>query len=124
MTSVELDPSDVYSTFAPSKRIVIISIASIIGLLSPLSSNLYTPAIPAIACDLGVSTDAINLTITSYLIFQGLSPSLWSSIGDGVGRRLLYLIEQDRGRGSGSGQSSGSLTSAPIITISGLIFCF
>lgn len=69
MTSVELDPSDVYSTFAPSKRIVIISIASIIGLLSPLSSNLYTPAIPAIASDLGVSTGAINLTITSYLIF-------------------------------------------------------
>ncbi|WYZ41967.1 hypothetical protein EsH8_V_000862 [Colletotrichum jinshuiense] len=81
-----------YSRFAPTQRIVIIAVASTIGLLSPLSSNLYTPAIPAVARDLNVSTDAINLTITSYLVLQGISPTLWSAIGDSTGRRLLYLI--------------------------------
>ncbi|TLS26456.1 hypothetical protein PpBr36_05519 [Pyricularia pennisetigena] len=86
------DPADSYSKFGPKQRIVIIAIASTIGVLSPLSSNLYTPAIPAVAEDLGVSTDAVNLTITSYLILQGISPTLWSVVGDNTGRRLLYLI--------------------------------
>ncbi|MCJ1324215.1 hypothetical protein MMC10_000877 [Thelotrema lepadinum] len=85
------DPADDYSTFTPRQRIIIISIASVVGLLSPLSSNLYVPAIPAVARDLGVTTNAVNLTITSYLIFQGLSPTLWSAIGDSVGRRPLYV---------------------------------
>ncbi|KAK1988354.1 major facilitator superfamily transporter [Colletotrichum cereale] len=88
----EPDLMAVYSRFAPTQRIVIIAVASTIGLLSPLSSNLYTPAIPAVARDLNVSTDAINLTITSYLVLQGISPTLWSAIGDSTGRRLLYLI--------------------------------
>lgn len=87
-----VDPADSYSKFGPKQRLVIIAIASTIGVLSPLSSNLYTPAIPAVAKDLGVSTDAINLTITSYLVLQGISPTLWSVIGDNTGRRLLYLI--------------------------------
>ncbi|KAK2053263.1 major facilitator superfamily transporter [Colletotrichum caudatum] len=88
----EPDLMALYSRFAPAQRIVIIAVASTIGLLSPLSSNLYTPAIPAVARDLNVSADAINLTITSYLVLQGISPTLWSAIGDSTGRRLLYLI--------------------------------
>lgn len=88
----ELDLMGTYSRFAPTQRIIIIVVASTIGLLSPLSSNLYTPAIPAVAKDLHVSTDAINLTITSYLVLQGISPTLWSAIGDSTGRRLLYLV--------------------------------
>ncbi|OHF03022.1 major facilitator superfamily transporter [Colletotrichum orchidophilum] len=89
---IETDLMAAYSRFAPKQRIIIIAAASTIGMLSPLSSNLYTPAIPAVARDLGVTTDAINLTITSYLILQGVSPTLWSSIGDSTGRRPLYLI--------------------------------
>ncbi|KAK8112881.1 hypothetical protein PG984_013407 [Apiospora sp. TS-2023a] len=88
----EPDLMGAYSKFTPTKRIIIIAAASVIGLLSPLSSNLYTPAIPAVAKDLDVSTDAINLTITAYLVLQGISPTLWSAIGDSTGRRLLYLI--------------------------------
>ncbi|KAF6810474.1 major facilitator superfamily transporter [Colletotrichum sojae] len=89
---VEIDPMAAYSRFVPTQRIFIIAVASTIGMLSPLSSNLYTPAIPAVARDLGVSTDAINLTITSYLVLQGISPTLWSAIGDSTGRRPLYLV--------------------------------
>ncbi|KAI0849385.1 major facilitator superfamily transporter [Daldinia vernicosa] len=87
----EDDPPE-YSVFSSRQRAIIIAIASIIGLLSPLSSNLYTPAIPSIADDLGVSKGSINLTVTSYLVLQGISPMLWSTIGDRVGRRPLYLI--------------------------------
>ena len=33
----------------------------------------------------------VNLTVTSYLILQGLSPSIWGSVADVHGRRVTYL---------------------------------
>lgn len=41
--------------------------------------------------DLSVSIDAVSLTITSYLIIQGVSPLLWGSLSDTVGRRPIYI---------------------------------
>ena len=91
MRELERDPSEAYSSFSIRQRNVIIAIASIAGTISPLSSNLYAPAIPSIADKLNVSTSAINLTVTTYLIVQGISPMLWSAVGDSFGRRPLYL---------------------------------
>lgn len=58
--------------------------------VSGFSSNIYFPAIPTIADDLGVSNELVNVTVTSYLIFQGLAPSLWGPVSDVKGRRLAY----------------------------------
>ena len=33
----------------------------------------------------------ISLTITSYLIIQGISPLFWGSLSDTVGRRQIYI---------------------------------
>lgn len=53
---------------------------------------MYTPALPAIAQSLGVSISDVNLTVTTYLIFQGITPSIWGSISDVYGRRPIYLV--------------------------------
>ena len=45
---------------------------------------------PTIAHDFDVSIELINLTVTSYLIFQGIAPSLWGPISDVKGRRVAY----------------------------------
>lgn len=39
---------------------------------SPLPANIYFPAIPSIAAAFHESTEAINLTVTVYLVFQGI----------------------------------------------------
>ena len=59
--------------------------------VSGFASNIYFPAIPTIASDLGVSTELVNLTVTSYLIFQGIAPSLWGPVSDVKGRRVAYF---------------------------------
>lgn len=41
--------------------------------------------------DLNVGIDAVSLTITSYLIIQGVSPLFWGSLSDTVGRRPIYI---------------------------------
>ena len=55
-----------------------------------MASNIYFPALPTVARDLNVSIELVNLTVTAYLIFQGLAPSLWGPISDVKGRRVAY----------------------------------
>lgn len=40
---------------------------------------------------MNVSVELVNLTVTSYLIFQGIAPSLWGPISDVRGRRVAYF---------------------------------
>jgi multidrug resistance protein len=60
------------------------------SIVSGFASNIYFPALPTIANDIGVSIELITLTVTSYLIFQGLAPSLWGPVSDVKGRRAAY----------------------------------
>lgn len=40
--------------------------------MSPFSANIYLPVIPAVARDFHKSIELINLTVTMYMIFQGI----------------------------------------------------
>ncbi|KAJ4469289.1 major facilitator superfamily domain-containing protein [Lentinula aciculospora] len=81
-----------YSVFSLRQRITIILVVSSVSILSSLSSALYTPALPKMAGTLGVSISAVNFTITTYLLLQGLSPLFSGAIGDSLGRRMLYSV--------------------------------
>jgi hypothetical protein len=59
---------DVYSAFGRHQIIFIIVMASIAGFFSPVSANIYLPALNPLAKDLRVSSTLINLTVTSYMV--------------------------------------------------------
>ncbi|EED19328.1 MFS multidrug transporter, putative [Talaromyces stipitatus ATCC 10500] len=80
-----------YSIFDNRQKWLIIIIVSTAATFSGFASNIYFPALPTIATDLNVSVELVNLTVTSYLIFQGLAPSLWGPISDVKGRRIAYI---------------------------------
>ncbi|PSN75078.1 MFS general substrate transporter, partial [Corynespora cassiicola Philippines] len=84
-------PEQPYSIFDKRQKALIVAIISTAATFSGFASNIYFPAIPTIAHDLHVSTELINLTVTSYLIFQGLAPSLWGPLSDAKGRRTAYF---------------------------------
>lgn len=79
-----------YSIFDRRQKAVIVLIVSTAATFSGFASNIYFPALPTIARDLDVSIELVNLTVTSYLIFQGVAPSLWGPISDVKGRRVAY----------------------------------
>ena len=85
-------PAIPYSIFTSKQKALIITIVSIAATFSAFASNIYFPAIPAIAIDLSVTPELINLTVTSYMILQGLAPSIWGALADVHGRRLTYII--------------------------------
>jgi citrate synthase len=57
-----------YSIFTKSQKRLIILAAAIASTFSPLSANIYFPALNSIAQDLKVSPSQINLTITTYMV--------------------------------------------------------
>ncbi|KAF4809137.1 Multidrug transporter QDR2 [Colletotrichum siamense] len=80
-----------YSIFDKRQKVLIIFLVSTAATFSGFASNIYFPALSTIADDLNVSVELINLTVTTYLIFQGLAPSLWGPISDVKGRKLAYV---------------------------------
>ncbi|RDW74527.1 putative MFS efflux transporter [Aspergillus mulundensis] len=78
--------------FPPSQKRLIILTASLASTFSPLSSNIYYPALIALASDLHVSPSQINLTITTYMVCQALSPTLTATLSDTHGRRPAYIL--------------------------------
>ncbi|OJJ06008.1 hypothetical protein ASPVEDRAFT_87330 [Aspergillus versicolor CBS 583.65] len=86
------DSQTPYSIFTTSQKRYIVFSASWAGFFSPVSSQIYFPALNSIADDLGVTSALINLTLTSYMIFQGLSPMFVGDFADRAGRRPAYLV--------------------------------
>ncbi|KAG9557686.1 MFS general substrate transporter, partial [Aureobasidium melanogenum] len=80
-----------FSIYTKGQKLWIILLVSFAATFSGFASNIYFPSIPAIASDLSSSIELINLTVTGYLIFQGLSPTLWGAVSDTYGRRVTYI---------------------------------
>ncbi|KAG5940621.1 hypothetical protein E4U59_002328 [Claviceps monticola] len=72
------------------KRGVVLG-ASCTALLSPLTAQIYLPALTQLSKDLHVTDTQINLTITTYMIFQGITPMFVGALSDSGGRRPAYL---------------------------------
>ena len=58
----------VHSVFTKNQKRFIVVMASFGGFFSPVSANIYFPALNALAKDLGVTSTLINLTLTSYMV--------------------------------------------------------
>lgn len=81
-----------FSVFSIKQKRLIVLTASFAGFFSPLTGSIYYPAITDIANDLHTTTDRINLTVTTYLIIQGLAPMMIAGFSDKMGRRPAYVI--------------------------------
>ncbi|KAK0439767.1 major facilitator superfamily domain-containing protein [Armillaria borealis] len=79
-----------YSVYSTKEKWFIVALIAFAGLFSPLTANIYLPAIPVLTLDFNKSTELINITVTVYMIFQGLSPMLFGTMADQVGRRPMF----------------------------------
>lgn len=82
-------PYSIYTLW--EKRFIVLA-ASLSAFFSPLTAQIYLPALPTLSKDFNVSSSKINLTVTTYLIFQGLTPMFIGGFADTAGRRPAYLI--------------------------------
>jgi MFS transporter, DHA1 family, multidrug resistance protein len=63
-----------------------------ISMAGSLSTDLYLPAFPDIAADLGVGASTVQLTLTALLAGSALGQLLIGSVSDALGRRRTLLV--------------------------------
>lgn len=82
---------DAYSAFRKADKQLIVFLVATAGFFSPFSAFIYFPALKSIAASLGVTIQLMNLTVTMYLIVQGIVPSVFGELSENIGRRPIYL---------------------------------
>ncbi|KAK4646896.1 uncharacterized protein QC761_100630 [Podospora bellae-mahoneyi] len=82
---------ELYHAFARREKRLMVWIVSFAGLFSPLSSNIYFPALGAISSHVQTEIAMISLTVTVYMAVQGVAPSFWGPLSDTRGRRVTFI---------------------------------
>lgn len=70
----------------------VLAILSTLMAFASISTDLYLPALPAMASALNADAGSVELTISGYLIGFSLGQLLWGPVGDRHGRRLPIAI--------------------------------
>lgn len=69
--------------------------ALILGLLSavgPFAIDMYLPALPQVAADLGTTEAGAALTLTSYFLVFGVAQMIYGPMADAIGRKRPMMI--------------------------------
>lgn len=64
-----------YSIWTYREKLAMVLLVSFMALISPMSGQIYLPALPLLARDLDVSASLINLTITTYVVRANSFPA-------------------------------------------------
>lgn len=92
VAAVQQNDQTPYSIFTTWQKRAIVLGATGTAFFSPLTAQIYLPALTQLSKDLNVTNTQINLTITTYMIFQGITPMFIGSLADNGGRRPAYIV--------------------------------
>ncbi|MDN3698489.1 Bcr/CflA family multidrug efflux MFS transporter [Vibrio sp. 03-59-1] len=85
-------PTSVNPNEPPKLGLLLFLILGAIGALTPLAIDMYLPAMPTIAKDLGVSAGAVQITLTAYTAGFAFGQLLHGPLADSFGRRPVLII--------------------------------
>ncbi|KAK8108258.1 uncharacterized protein PG998_010271 [Apiospora kogelbergensis] len=80
-----------YSIFTPRHRKILTVLLGLASFASPLTANIYLPLLPLLQDQYHATAQAINLTITLYVVVQAVIPIFFAPTADQYGRRLVSL---------------------------------
>ncbi|RKP36588.1 major facilitator superfamily domain-containing protein, partial [Dimargaris cristalligena] len=81
-----------YTVFSTRQKKFIVLLLSTAGLVAPLSSTMYLPALNTIQTEMNTTSVMLKLTISLYMVGMGIAPMVWGTLSDTVGRRPIYII--------------------------------
>ncbi|VDB85273.1 unnamed protein product [Peniophora sp. CBMAI 1063] len=80
-----------YSIFTKREKWTIVGLAALGGFFSPMTANIYFPALPTLTKAFHETTENLNLTVTMYMVMQGVAPMVWGTLSDRYGRRPQFI---------------------------------
>jgi multidrug resistance protein len=81
-----------YTTFTPQEKRLLTLLVGLGAITSPLTATIYLPLLPLLRDHYGTTAQAINLTLTIYVVFQALSPIIFGPPSDTLGRRPVLIL--------------------------------
>ncbi|KAG8525533.1 uncharacterized protein KY384_009177 [Bacidia gigantensis] len=81
-----------YTTFTRNDKRLLTLLLGFATITSPLTATIYFPLLPLLRNHFHTSAQAINITLTIYIIFQAISPAIFGPLSDSLGRRPVYLL--------------------------------
>ncbi|KAF0102598.1 MAG: MFS transporter DHA1 family bicyclomycin/chloramphenicol resistance protein [Rhodospirillaceae bacterium] len=76
----------------PTLSPLLLAVLALLSAFTPLSIDMYLPALPVIAVDLQSSAGDIQLTLSAFMIAFGVGQVFYGPAGDRFGRRPVILI--------------------------------
>lgn len=73
------------------RKLTNVFVISLMAILSPLASSMFTPGISQIAEDLHADEASIIATTTGYVIMLGIGPLILAPLSETFGRRPVYI---------------------------------
>ncbi len=87
MTTITEPPPKIRPTLTP----ILLALLALLSAFTPLSIDLYLPALPVIAVDLHGTAGDIQLTLSAFMIAFGFGQIFYGPAGDRFGRRPVIL---------------------------------
>jgi DHA1 family bicyclomycin/chloramphenicol resistance-like MFS transporter len=79
------------TTTRPKLTPLLLAVLALLSSFTPLSIDMYLPALPVIASDLGGTAGDIQLTLSAFMIAFGAGQVFYGPAGDRFGRRPVIL---------------------------------
>lgn len=79
------------ATFSSIKLYLILGLVAVAGILAPISSAIYFPALLDIKDDLKTTELLVYLSASGFMAGMGLAPLVWGTLSDAYGRRGVFL---------------------------------
>ncbi|KAK2465777.1 hypothetical protein APHAL10511_002321 [Amanita phalloides] len=77
-----------WSTFRKNFTLALVAAAS---MNAGLSANIQNPAVEEMHKSLGATSEQFSLSISLFILLQGVMPLMWSAVSEIKGRKLVYL---------------------------------
>jgi len=87
-----VEPPSQLSDFTARRLFLFIVILGGLCTIGPFATDLYLPSLPTVADDLGATTQAIALTVTTFLAGLALGQLVAGPLSDAYGRRLPLIV--------------------------------
>ncbi|PPQ66472.1 hypothetical protein CVT24_007046 [Panaeolus cyanescens] len=71
---------------------VCLALISSASLIAGLAANIQNPAVAEMERDLPATSEQFSLSISMFVLIQGLVPLIWSVVSEVKGRKLVYVL--------------------------------
>ncbi|KAL4899815.1 hypothetical protein BDW74DRAFT_171222 [Aspergillus multicolor] len=81
-----------YCITSTRRKIFIMGMTSLAMIITMIPTNIVLPVLPILQDKYNVTTTQMNLLITVFSIFQGITPAMMSALSDLQGRRMAWMF--------------------------------